>query len=93
MREARNVYAHKNEKENKKMLEKLKEMLADQLKMDVDTIDPEKNLKDDLGVDSLDLFEFVMACEEEFDVEIDTEEVSNFTNLKEVAEYLEKIKG
>ena len=43
------------------MLEKLKEMLADQLKMDVDTIDPEKNLKDDLGVDSLDLFEFVMA--------------------------------
>ena len=34
-----------------------------------------------------------MACEEEFDVEIDTEEVSNFTNLNEVAAYLEKIKG
>ncbi len=75
------------------MLEKITEMLADQLKMDVASIDPEKNLKDDLGVDSLDLFEFIMACEEEFDVEIDTEEVSNFTNLNEVAAYLEKIKG
>ncbi|CDE44699.1 acyl carrier protein 2 [Clostridium sp. CAG:411] len=75
------------------MLEKITEMLADQLKMDVASIDPEKNLKEDLGVDSLDLFEFIMACEEEFDVEIDTEEVSNFTNLNEVAAYLEKIKG
>ena len=36
------------------------------------SIDPEKDLKEDLGVDSLDLFEFIMACEEEFDVEIDT---------------------
>lgn len=75
------------------MLEKITEMLADQLKMDVASIDPEKNLKEDLGVDSLDLFELIMACEEEFDVEIDTEEVSNFTNLNEVAAYLEKIKG
>ncbi len=75
------------------MLEKITEMLADQLKMDVASIDPEKDLKEDLGVDSLDLFEFIMACEEEFDVEIDTEEVSNFTNLNEVAAYLEKIKG
>ena len=75
------------------MLEKITEMLADQLKMDVASIDPEKNLKEDLGVDSLDLFEFIMACEEEFDVEIDTEEVSNFTNLNEVAAYLEKITG
>ena len=75
------------------MLEKITEMLADQLKMDVASIDPEKNLKEDLGVDSLDLFEFIMACDEEFDVEIDTEEVSNFTNLNEVAAYLEKIKG
>lgn len=75
------------------MLEKITEMLADQLKMDVASIDPEKDLKEDLGVDSLDLFEFIMACEEEFDVEIDTEEVSNFTNLNQVAAYLEKIKG
>ena len=39
------------------MLEKITEMLADQLKMDVASIDPEKDLKEDLGVDSLDLFE------------------------------------
>ena len=47
-------------------------------------------MKEDLGVDSLDLFEFIMACEEEFDIEIDTEEVSNFTTLKEVVAYIEK---
>lgn len=73
------------------MLEKITELLADQLKIDVEKITPDTNLKDDLGVDSLDLFEFIMACEEEFDVEIDTEEVSNFTTLQEVADYLEKV--
>lgn len=72
------------------MLEKVKELLAEQLKLDVTTINEETNLKEDLGVDSLDLFEFIMACEEEFDIEIDTEEVSNFTTLKEVVAYIEK---
>ena len=73
------------------MLEKITELLADQLKVDVEKIAPDANLKDDLNVDSLDLFEFIMACEEEFDVEIDTDEVSNFTTLQEVADYLEKL--
>lgn len=73
------------------MLEKVKELLAEQLKLDVETINEDTNLKEDLGVDSLDLFEFIMACEEEFDIEIDTEEVSNFTTLKEVVAYIEKI--
>lgn len=72
------------------MLEKITEMLADQLKLDVDKIKPDTNLKEDLGVDSLDLFEFIMACEEEFDVEIDTEAVADFTTIQEVVDYLEK---
>lgn len=75
------------------MLEKITELLAEQLKLDVSKITPDTDLKEDLGVDSLDLFEFIMACEEEFDVEIDTEEVSNFTTLQEVADYLEKAKA
>lgn len=72
------------------MLEKITEMLAEQLKLDVDKIKPDTNLKEDLGVDSLDLFEFIMACEEEFDVEIDTDAVSEFTTIQEVVDYLEK---
>ena len=72
------------------MLEKITEMLADQLKLDVAQIKPDTNLKEDLGVDSLDLFEFIMACEEVFDVEIDTEAVSDFTTIQEVVDYLEK---
>ncbi|MBQ1688657.1 MAG: acyl carrier protein [Lachnospiraceae bacterium] len=71
------------------MLEKITQLLADQIKVDPATIKPDTNLKDDLGVDSLDIFEFIMACEEEFDVEIDTEEVANFTTLAEVEKYLE----
>ena len=71
------------------MLEKITQLLADQIKVDPATIKPDTNLKDDLGVDSLDIFEFIMACEEEFDVEIDTEEVANFTTLAEAEKYLE----
>ena len=72
------------------MLEKITEMLAEQLKMEPEKITPTTDLKEDLGVDSLDLFEFIMALEEELDVEIITDEVSELTTLQEVADYLEK---
>lgn len=72
------------------MLEKLTELLAEQLKVDASTIAPDTDLKEDLGVDSLDLFEFVMALEEEFDIEIPTDDVSEMTTLQQVADYLEK---
>lgn len=72
------------------MLEKLTGLLAEQLKIDASTITPDTDLKEDLGVDSLDLFEFVMALEEEFDIEIPTDEVSELTTLQQVADYLEK---
>lgn len=74
------------------MLEKITEMLAEQLKMEPEKITPTTDLKEDLGVDSLDLFEFIMALEEELDVEINTDEVSELTTLQEVADYLEKNK-
>lgn len=74
------------------MLEKITEMLAEQLKMEPEKITPTTDLKEDLGVDSLDLFEFIMALEEELDIEINTDEVSELTTLQEVADYLEKNK-
>ena len=52
------------------MLEKIKEIAADSLGADVSTMTAETSFKEDLGADSLDLFEMVMALEEEFEVEI-----------------------
>ena len=57
------------------MLEKIKEMVADSLGVDAETITEETSFKEDLGADSLDLFELVMALEEEYDVEIPTEDL------------------
>ena len=54
------------------MLEKIKEIAADSLGADVSTMTAETSFKEDLGADSLDLFEMVMALEEEFEVEIPT---------------------
>lgn len=59
------------------MLEKMKEMVADQLNVDAAEITAETSFKDDLGADSLDLFEVVMALEEEYNVEIPSEVLRN----------------
>ena len=50
------------------MLEKMKELIADQLSVEADTITEDSSFKDDLGADSLDLFELVMALEDEYSV-------------------------
>ena len=52
------------------MLEKMKEIIAEQLNCDAESITPETSFKEDLGADSLDLFELVMALEYEYSVEI-----------------------
>ena len=57
-------------KENETMFEKMKEIIAEQLSVDADSITPESSFKEDLGADSLDLFELVMALEDEYSVEI-----------------------
>ncbi|MBQ3601668.1 MAG: acyl carrier protein [Lachnospiraceae bacterium] len=72
------------------MLEKVREMMAEQWNIDVEEITPTTNLQDDLGIDSLDLFEFVMAIEEEFGIEVPTEKASEMHTLQEVVNYLEE---
>ena len=74
------------------MLEKMKEMIADQLSVDEDKITLESNFKDDLDADSLDLFELVMALEEEYGLEIPAEELADVETVGDVIEYL-KSKG
>lgn len=74
------------------MLEKMREIIAEQLNCEEGSITPETSFKDDLGADSLDLFELVMALEDEYSVEIPAEELQELTTVGSVMEYL-KNKG
>ena len=72
------------------MFEKIREMIAENLNIDINTITEEASFKEDLGVDSQDLFELVMALEEEFGVEIPTEDLETLTTVGAVAKYVEE---
>ena len=74
------------------MSEKMKEIIAEQLSVNAEEIKPETNFKEDLGVDSLDLFELVMALEEQYNVEIPSEDLEKITTVGAVMDYL-KSKG
>ena len=74
------------------MLEKMKEMIAEQLSVEADTVTEASSFKVDLGADSLDLFELVMALEDEYSVEIPAEDLEQLTTVGEVMNYL-KAKG
>lgn len=74
------------------MLEKMREIIAEQLNCDGETIGLDTSIKDDLGADSLDLFELVMALEEEYGLEIPAEELSDVETVGDIIEYL-KNKG
>ena len=74
------------------MLEKMKEIIADQLGVSEDEVTLEASFKDDLDADSLDLFELVMALEEEYDVEIPSDDLAELNTVCDVINYL-KDKG
>jgi len=70
------------------MLEKMREIIADQLNCEADSITADTSFKDDLGADSLDLFELVMALEDEYSVEIPSEDLEKLATVGDVVEYL-----
>ena len=74
------------------VFEKLKNIIAEVLNVDADEITMDTTFVDDLGADSLDLFELVMALEEKYEVEIPSEELAELTTVGAVMEYL-KNKG
>ena len=74
------------------MLEKMSEMIAEQLNCEAGDITAETSFKDDLGADSLDLFELVMALEDEYNIEIPAEDLTDMTTVGAVVDYL-KDKG
>lgn len=74
------------------MLEKLQEIIAEQLGIEAGDVAAASNFKDDLNADSLDLFEMIMAMEEEFNVEIPSEDLEQIQTVQDVIDYL-KNKG
>ena len=78
-------------KGERKMLEKISEIIKEQLNLDGGTeITAETSFKDDLGADSLDLFELVMALEEEFGLEIPSEELEGIETVGDVIEFMKE---
>ena len=78
--------------ENKFMLEKVKEIVAESLNVEESTLSETTSFKEDLGADSLDLFEMVMAFEEAFEVEIPSEDLEQITTVGDVVKYIESHK-
>ena len=74
------------------MFDKVKASFEEQLGVSQDEMQLDTNFKDDLGVDSLDLYEIVMKMEDEFDVEIPAEELEDVATFEDVLNYL-KSKG
>lgn len=70
------------------MFEKLVSIISEQLSMDASEIHEDSSFKEDLEADSLDLFELVMALEEEYDVEIPSEDLDKIVTVKDIMDYL-----
>ena len=72
------------------MFEKLAAVIREQLNLEDVEITEKSNFKDDLGADSLDLFELVMSLEEEFGVEIPSEDLEKIATVGDVVNYLKE---
>ena len=70
------------------MFEKIKKRIADQLSIDEEDIAMDSSFVDDLGADSLDIVELIMALEEEFDIEIPDEDAEKISTVRDVVDYI-----
>lgn len=71
------------------MLDKIREIVVEQLGVDAEQVVPEANFVEDLGADSLDIVELIMAFEEEFDVEIPDTDAEKIKTVQDVIDYIE----
>jgi acyl carrier protein len=73
--------------------EKVKEIIAKQLGVDIDKVTPEASFVEDLGADSLDTVELVMAFEEAFNIEIPDEDAEKILKVQDAIKYIEDKSG
>jgi len=73
--------------------EKVKSIIVEQLGVEADEVTPDASFTDDLGADSLDIVELVMAFEEEFGIEIPDEDAEKIGRVKEAVSYIEQHAG
>ncbi len=73
--------------------EKIKEIIVEQLGVTPEQVTPEASFIEDLGADSLDTVELVMALEEEFDIQIPDEEAEKITTVQQAVDYIITKKG
>lgn len=74
------------------MLEEIKAIIAENLGIDEEKITEESSFNEDLGADSLDLFEMVMSLEDKFGIEIPTEDLEGIKTVGEVVDYIKEHK-
>ena len=73
-------------------LEKIKDIIAEVLNIDADSITEDTTFVDDLGADSLDIFQIIMGIEEEYDIELDNESVEQIQTVGDAVEAIRTIK-
>ena len=73
------------------MYEKFVELLVEELQIDREDIKMEAELSNDLGINSIELADLVMLCEDKFGIEIKDDDIRKFTTVADVVEYLEKL--
>ncbi|MBP3937775.1 MAG: acyl carrier protein [Clostridia bacterium] len=71
------------------IFEKLQEIIADQLELDIDEITYDSHILDDLGADSLDVVDLVMSIEDEFGIEVPDEALENIRTVEDMVKYIE----
>ena len=74
-------------------LEKLQKIIAEVLNVDTEEITTETTFVDDLGADSLDIFQIMMGIEEEIDIEIPTEDVEQIVSVGDAVEQIKRLVG
>lgn len=75
------------------MFDKIKALLVEELSIAESEITPDAELVNDLGINSLELADLVLLCEEKFNIEIGDDVISKFITVKDVADYLNEVAG